>query len=304
MNEKDIVEIEAVGDVLDDSEAPQNSACKPDPFWPEDAIPLHLSVAQRRAATEAGTFVALKAVDWKCAKCGTEYNPSQDNPTLCKKCDLQEKQTTQLFKKTNSSWMEDAKEYGLEIFERQPEETNTDWRIWEQYRNYYPMKLPTWSELAEAAGVSVGTVVKASQRWSYKVRIIDWARYCDAQIQEKRVQTVQEVNNAQGILAKTMLDKVTLAIRSLEPQFMKPNEIVNMAKLATEMQRKTAEYKEETIQQPGIIDKVSAGQEITKVEDLNEIASILMNAGALGSGSKVGIEKTTRIVVSGGDTND
>lgn len=273
----------------------------PDPLWPVDAVPTHLTMEQKRNAIEVGSFVALKEADWKCERCGREDMPSPDNPRLCKKCAIVDKNTTQLMKKTNSSWMDDAKEFGLEIFERQPEETNTEWMIWETYRNYYPGKLPTWSALAEKCGVSISTVVKASQRWSFKLRILEWARHCDAQSQEDRVLAVKEMNLAQNKLATTMLEKVNEAMEKLVPDLMKPNEIVNMAKLATELQKRTVEAVPEKIQQPGIVDKVSARQEVTRAEDLAEIAEILKRTGALDGGKTVGIEQSTRIVIRGGD---
>jgi hypothetical protein len=210
---------------------------------------------------------------------------------------------TVLMKKTNGSWMDDAKALGLEIFERQPEETATEWRVWECYRNHYPMKLPTYSQLANEAGCAVGTVVNAAQKWNFKVRIIEWARHCDSQSQEDRVKAVKDLNTAQYKLAKDMLEKVTEAIGKIQPDFMKPNEIVNMAKLATDMQRKIVESKPEKIEQPGIVDKTSATQELTRTEDLNEIAEILQKVGVF-DGATIGIEKTTRVIVRGGDDNE
>ena len=273
-------------------------AC-PDPLWPVDAEPVHLTPEQKREATVVGTFVALKEADWKCEKCGVTTGASEDNPRLCRRCATADKLKPSLMKKTNSSWMEEAKEMGLEVFERQPEETTTEWRIWDMYRSYYPMKLPTWSELASRLGVSQSTVVAAAHKWNFKVRIIDWARYCDAAGQEDRVKAVQEVHASQKRLAETMLEKVREAMDSIQPEYMKPNEIVNLAKLATEMQRRSTEYIPEKVAQPAIVDKVSAAQEVTKPEDLAEIAEILSRAGALGQ--TVGIERTTRVVIKGGN---
>ncbi len=276
----------------------------PDPFWPVDAVPTHLTPEQQDAARDAGTFASLVAQEWKCSRCGSENAQSRDNPKYCSRCATEIQKQTVLAKTTNSDWMDKAKEYGLEIFERQPDETDTEWRIWETYRSYYPAKLPTWTALAEKVGCAVGTVVKAAQRWSYKVRILDWSRHCDASTQEERVEAVKRVHLEQNALAELMLQKVNDAIVSLEPEFMKPNEIVNLAKLATEMQRRSTEYVPERIDQPAIVDKTTAAQDITKVEDLNEITAILQKAGALQPGTTMGVEKTTRIVVRGGDGNE
>ena len=279
---------------------PAPAVAIPDPFWPVDAVPVHLTPQQKADALEVGSFASLKALDWTCSKCGTENSPSRDNPALCTKCAIEEKQSTTLMKKTNSSWMDDAKALGLELFERQPEETATEWRVWETYRNFYPMKLPTYSQLAAAAQCSVSTVVTAAQRWNFKVRIIEWARHCDSSSQTDRVKAVAELNTAQLTLAEGMLQKVCDAISKLQPEFMKPNEIVNMAKLATEMQRKIVESKPEKVEQPAIVDRTTAEQAVTKPEELSEIAEILTKMGVLDA-KTIGIERTTRVVVMGGD---
>ena len=292
-----------IDDVIKKAKALTSEAATPDPFWPVDAIPTHLSPEQRAAAIEVGSFVSLKEAEWKCQRCGSENNPSRDNPGFCVRCATEIKATTTTMAKKNGSWMEDAKALGLEIFERQPEETDTEWRIWEAYRNSYPMKLPTWTELAERVGCAVGTVVNASQKWGFKLRILEWSRHCDASSQQERIESVAELNKAQYDLAKGMLEKVSAAILAIEPQYLKPNEIVNMAKLATELQRRAVESKPEKIEQPGIVDKVSASHDVTAPNDLAEIAEILNKAGAL-DGRTFGVEKTTRIVVKGGDGDE
>ena len=275
-------------------------AILPDPFWPVDAVPRHLSKEQMKEAKEIGSFVALKEQDWKCEKCGKTVGQSKDDPRYCIQCANEENKKFAIEKKINSTWQEEAKNLGLELFERQPDETDTEWRIWEAYKGYYPMKLPTWTELARVVGCAPGTVVKAAHKWNFKIRILDWARYCDASNQEERVKQVQEINTAQLNHANKMMELVGKALEVLQPEYMKPNEIVSMAKLAADMQRKVVEYKPEQIEQPGMTDRTTAKQELTKKEDLTEIAEILIKTGAL-TGKTIGIEQSTKLVVKGGD---
>ena len=276
----------------------ERTVLHPDPFWPEGVEPTHLTPEQKAAAIELGTFVALKEGDWKCEKCGATDKPSKNNVDLCVNCEILDSKQVALAKKTNSTWMETAMEFGLELFERQPEESDTDWRIWEVYRSHYPLKLPTYSDLAKETGCAVGTVVNAAQRWSYKVRILAWARFCDADIQQKRVETVREMNTKQLEMSTTLLNKVGAAIDLLEPENLRPGEIVNLFKVATELQRKSAMHVEETIVQPAIADKTAKATNLTKPEDISEIAAILKKAGAL-EGQTVVVETAQRITVRG-----
>lgn len=297
MEEKDriINEIKVVA-----AKAPRKPELYPDPLWPVDALPTHLSKDQQREAALLGSFASLKALDWKCSSCGNENNASPDMPHLCVKCAREEKNKYCIEKKINKDWMEEAKENGIELFERQPDETVNEWRIWEKYRSYYPLKLPTWAELSDKLGMAPGTVVKAAQKWNYKARILDWARYCDAGSQEERVVAVRILNTQQLNTSNRMMELVNDALDLMSPGSMRPAEVVSMAKLAGEMQLRATQHIEEKVAQPGMIDRVAASQQTTKVEDVNEILEILGKAGALG-GKTLGIEHTTRVIVKGGD---
>lgn len=258
-----------------------------DPLYPDSEIVEDISSSFESS---------VKGYVWKCSKCGANDEISED-PKLCKLCFIEQKNKTALAKNTNADWMELAKTLGLEVFERQPEEGDIEWRIWEKYRSYYPLKLPTYSELAAATGHAVATVVKAAQKWSYKIRLLEWARYTDADIQTQRVAAIREMNQKQLGISKTMVDKLRTAVNNIDPLTLRPNEIINLFKVSVEMERKITEYVEPTVVQSAIADKSAPAQGLTKVEDIDEIVEILKRAGAL-QGKNIGIETTTRVVLA------
>lgn len=275
---------------------------KPDPLWPDGAAPLHMSRAQQEKSKKTNAYGELRAVDWHCEKCGKDTEPSPKNPKLCKSCVALESQNSALSRKINSDWMEVAKDLGLEIFERQPEETDTEWRIWDAYRRMYPAKLPTYKELSELVDCSQGTVVKAAQKWSFKVRLAAWARYADADIQEKRIIAIREMNEKHISMAKTINTKLETALEKLDPEFLKPGEIVNLFRVATELERKATTYVDEKVDNV-VVEAAASTKQLTKPEDLNEILGILLSVGAMG-GKSIGLKTTTELVVKQGGNDD
>lgn len=277
---------------------------EPDPYWPAGFEPEHLRGEQKipetvEAFVNAGN--ALAGPKWKCAKCGVDTGRSQSKPELCVKCAASEHQNTSLARKANSNWMEEAKELGLEIYERQPQETDLEWLIWCTYRSYYPLRLPNMNELAVKVGCATATVVKAVNKWSYKVRMIDWARYTDDTIAERRIEAIKEMNEKQLNMAKSVQGKLADAINMIDPALLKPNEIVNLFKMATELERKITTTVDEKVEST-VVSTSNKAQEITKTEDLSEVMKILGDAGLL-KGKTIGVETTTRIIAKE-DDND
>ena len=269
---------------------------KPDPFWPTGAVPDHLSPAQM-ADTKISEFVGVDP--WTCVKCGTHLNKSSENPDYCVECWKKEANNTALARKVNSSWMEDSDALGLAYFERQPEETDTEWMIWERYRSHYPMKLPTWSELAKECGCSVGLVTRTAQKWSFKVRLQSWARYTDDSMMEERAAAIKEMNARQVGMAKTLQDKLKTAIDSIDPVLLRPGEIVQLLKVSAELERRIVTATPEKVEGTAV-DVKQRQNNLTKPEDMNEIVSILAKTGVLpGQGIAVEQTTTTRIVAKG-----
>lgn len=269
---------------------------KPDPFWPTGAVPDHLSPAQM-ADAQISDFVGV--APWTCVKCGTHLNKSSEHPDYCVECWKKEANNTALARKVNSSWMEDSDALGLAYFERQPEETDTEWMIWERYRSHYPMKLPTWSELAKECGCSVGLVTRTAQKWSFKVRLQSWARYTDDSMMEERAAAIKEMNARQVGMAKTLQEKLKTAIDSIDPVLLRPGEIVQLLKVSAELERRIVTATPEKVEGTSA-DVKQRQNNLTKPEDMNEIVAILAKTGVLpGQGIAVEQTTTTRIVAKG-----
>ena len=185
------------------------AAALPDPLWPAEVIPAHLSPADRRdpEVKEAWGKIGID-LDWRCAECGSTVDRNAKEPTLCNKCYAKKVEARALATKTNEGWQELASSLGLAIYERQPEETDLEWRIWQAYRAHYPLQMPTWSKLAEEVGCSVGSITRAANRWNYRARMVQWAQFVDGETQEKRIAAVKEMNEKQLGMAQRLLAKV------------------------------------------------------------------------------------------------
>lgn len=276
----------------------------PDPLWPKGAEPEHLPPAERADALIHAAFVGDSLATFKCRRCGTHLNQSSVDKTLCGACYAKEAKNTALAKTVNSSWMDIAEEAGLALYERQPEESDEEWRVWCRYRDHYPMKLPTWSQLAEECQISVATVLKISGKWSFKVRMQSWARAADDATSQQRIEAIRKMNERQVDMAMKLQDKLSTAIDNLDPMLLRPGEIVNLMKAATELERRiklaVPEKVDGTVQAAGTKQK-----KLTKVENLDEVVHILSASGLL-PGQKLAVEQTTttRIVAAGEETSD
>lgn len=264
---------------------------KPDPFWPEGVVPTHLSKTDKSDIMLVESYTGPL---WRCEKCGSLADQSPTDKRYCIACVDKEAQNSAVAKRVNSGWMEQSEELGLAIFERQPEETDTEWRVWTAYRGHYPLKMPTWAELAAETGHAVATVIKAATKWSYRVRLVAWARVTDAEIQEKRIAAIKEMNSKQLTMSQTIQSKLQAAIDNIDPALLRPNEIVNLFKVATELERKITTYIDDTVESDAIAAKAKQVS-LTKPEDLGEVVAILQKTGVL-QGHTIGIEQTTRII--------
>lgn len=272
----------------------------PDPLWPEGAIPTHLMPADMDSAAWKALGVDGK---WRCISCGATTQRSIRNPQLCATCYEKQQQQTALMRRTNEGWMEQAQQLGLALYERQPEETDNEWIVWEKYRSYYPLALPKWTDLAKSVGLSVSFVTRTAQRWNFKARMIQWAHAVDSEGQEKRIRAIRDMHEKQLSMAQQLQEKVATAIDEIDPSLLRPSEIVALAKFGTELERSIVTYKEEKVESTAVAAAEQPKQR-TKAEDLQEVMSILQQTGVLQPGSVVGVEQRTTVLVKGGSTDD
>lgn len=129
------------------------------------------------------------------------------------------------------------------------------------------------------------------------MRLQAWARYTDDTMLEERAAAIKEMNSKQLGMAQTIQDKLKEAIDSLEPTLLKPNEIVNLFKVATELERRVVTAMPEKVEGT-MLETGNKTEQLTKAEDLSEVVSILTKAGVINlEGKTVGVEQSTRIIV-------
>lgn len=186
-------------------------------------------------------------------------------------------------------WQSLAATLGLELYERQPEESNNEWYAWCEYRKYYPGKLPTMSELSKACGIAVGTLVRYQQKWSWKTRLLHWSRATDADIMSKRREAIKKMNEDQLQIADAMMEKLKEGVMYLDPATMRPNELTNMMKVVSGIQKDITSYVEEPVDQPALDANTVKQSQLTKKEDAVDVLSVLQSVGLLGD---VNITKT------------
>lgn len=276
----------------------------PDELWPPGALPEHITVHDRK--NDAIVDAAWNAVgadgQWRCNECGATANRSIRNPQLCATCYAKLEEQTALMRRTNEGWIEQAEQLGLALYERQPEETDNEWLVWEKYRSYYPMAMPRWTALAKEVGLSVAFVIKTAQRWNFKARMVQWAKAVDAGNQEKRIRAIREMNEKQLSMAQRLHDKVSAAIDEIDPTLLRPGEIVQLAKFGTALEKHITEQHEEKVESTAV-DTKSQVKQRTKAEDLAEVMAILKQTGVIDP-SVVGVEQKTTILVKNGGTDE
>lgn len=96
----------------------------------------------------------------KCSRCGQEKTPHKTNTHLCEDCVKAENNRVSYYRYHNFNWIDVAKEAELELWERQPAETDREWQIWLAYRDIYPSKRPSYRQVAEQLGTTVSVVKK------------------------------------------------------------------------------------------------------------------------------------------------
>ena len=193
--------------------------------------------------------------------------------------------------------MEAAKEDGREVWEQQPEETTTEWLLWQAFVGMYPAKKPSIIEAARLSCVNYEYARKISVRWNFPVRFQAYVSHFNAITAATRRQAMLDMNTKHINMATKINEKLEAAIAHITPSALEPKDIVALGKLAAELERKALvdSLAQETIMQ----DMANGGDnpELKKLQtqasDLPEVLKILMASGAL----NFGIRQTTEVVV-------
>jgi hypothetical protein len=227
-----------------------------------------------------------------CKRCGQQKPPSKSNRHLCDECVKVEDNRVAYYRQHNYNWMDVAKEAGIEIWERQPGETDREWQVWLAYRDAYPATKPSYRLVAEQLGTTINVVKKVGQRWGFAARLQAWAKYCDELTLKARQEQIVAMNEKHISMAEKINQKLQTAIDNIDPYSLKPAEIQGLFKLSTEIERK-ARLDEADVYKPTVVDDTNPDlkQSPTKTEDLSEVIGILAKAGLLTG--QLGVRKTT-----------
>lgn len=262
-------------------------------------------VAQEEMPMNIDLFAPEKIT---CARCGLEATANEHNHKLCDACVKADNNRYSYLRQLNPNWTQTAEEAGLELWERQPEENDSEYLIWSAYRDLYPSAKPTYRKAADLINFSLFAVQKVGRRWHFEVRMQAWAKHVDQLTIANRQQQIVDMNAKHVKMAQTINEKLEKAINMIEPELLKPMEIVNLMKMTTELERK-ARMDITQVDRPQVDDNnPMLKKSSTKLDDMAEIVGILQQTGVLAAAMNVGIRKTettvTEVVVQGSNDED
>lgn len=232
----------------------------------------------------------------QCPKCGQLKPRARRSPHMCVDCEKAENSRVTYYRQHQDNWMDVAKEAGLDLWLQQPGETQWEFTVWQAYRDSYPGKRPSYSDVAKQLNTTYSAVSKIAQRWSFPVRMQAWMTECDRVTLAQRRQEVLDMNKDHVDMAARLRAKLSTAIDLIEPTTLKPGEIASLARLASEMERKARidTIAQEEMRRELIVDTENPNikKSPTKQSDLSEVVGILLKAGALGDITQIGVRQT------------
>lgn len=245
-----------------------------------------------------------------CRQCGQQKPASARTPHWCKDCEDVYNNRLSYARYHNEGWMDVAKDSGLELYERQPGETQLEWTIWQAYRDSYPGAKPNYRTVAEKVGSTYRYVAQTAQRWDFQVRMQAWIAECDRVTLAQRRQEVLDMNAEHIAMAAKLRDKLNQAIDLIQPSELKPGELNNLLKTVTELEKKarldTVEQDAKRRELIAAVDGENSDVKVsqTKTSELGEVLNILLSAGALGDITQIGVRQvkteTTEVVMKDG----
>lgn len=247
-----------------------------------------------------------------CRQCGQQKPASMRTPGWCVDCERAYNNRYSHLRQANLGWMEVAKDSGLEIWERQPGETQLEWSIWQAYRDSYPGAKPSYKKVASIVDTTYDFVRKTAARWSFQIRMQAWITECDRLTLAQRRQEVLDMNKEHISLASRMRAKLSQAIDAIDPLTLKPSEINGLMKTVTDLEKKAHldTMSLEANRSEGFVDadNPEIKKSPTKQSDLSEVVGILLKAGALGDITQIGVRQvkteTTEVIMRDSDGNE
>lgn len=226
----------------------------------------------------------------KCRRCGQEKTPHKTNRHLCEDCVKAENNRVSYYRYHNFNWIDIAREAELELWERQPAETDREWQIWLAYRDMYPSTRPSYRQVAEQLGTTVAVVKKIGARWDFPVRLQAWAKYVDNLTLQQRQQEILDMNKKHIEMAQALNEKLTTAINAIDPYELEPKDIKGLLQLSAELERKARLHNPDVLRPELADENPNLKESPTKTEDLKEVLDILVKANVF---KAIGVKKTT-----------
>lgn len=226
----------------------------------------------------------------KCRRCGQEKTPHKTNRHLCEDCVKAENNRVSYYRYHNFNWIDIAREAELELWERQPAETDREWQIWLAYRDMYPSTRPSYRQVAEQLGTTVAVVKKIGARWDFPVRLQAWAKYVDNLTLQQRQQEILDMNKKHIEMAQALNEKLATAINAIDPYELEPKDIKGLLQLSAELERKARLHNSDVIRPELADENPNLKESPTKTEDLKEVLDILVKANVF---KAIGVKKTT-----------
>ncbi len=169
-----------------------------------------------------------------CEKCGRTFgvqcSRSNANRTICTDCAKEVRQEIQATKRNNDNWLEFAIEEGIPLWEQQPNESNSEFALWQTYMELWPGVRPTVSKVSQASGVSVSTVQRAYNKWTWSARLQAWIREVTAERTADLRNARRKMVDDHVKMGELMRQKAIEAIEYFDPGDVTPNELVSILK--------------------------------------------------------------------------
>lgn len=259
---------------------------------------LNLRIIAYNIIREA-IFVSQELVEMLvCPKCGQTKPADKRDRHMCVDCAKAENSRYSYLRVTQAQdWVAQAADAGLEIWLQQPGETQWEYTVWQCYRDSYPGKKPTYGDVAKQLGTTYTVVSKIARRWSFPTRMQAWITECDRITLAQRRNEILNMNAQHISMAQRLNEKLSSAIDCIVPESLKPSDIASLARISTDLERKA---RVDSIDQATLLSDINKDMDNpelkrspTKGNDLTEVVQILLQAGALGNVTQIGVRETT-----------
>lgn len=236
-----------------------------------------------------------------CPRCGQDKPADSRDKHICVDCAKAENSRVSYLRVHQGDWVAAAADAGLELWQQQPGETQWEYTVWQCYRDMYPGKKPSYNVVAEQLGTTSNAVRKIAARWNFQARMQAWIAECDRITLAQRRSEILNMNAEHIQMAAALREKLSTAIDMLDPKELAPKDINALFKTVTDLERKA---RVDTVEQDELLRVLNTDTEHpevkkspTKFGDLGEVVQILLNSGALGSITQIGVRETREVVV-------